>query len=105
MLWGFVEMNAEETIMKGDDKLKLDIIEKLARKGVVGGHTKQVDTVKNWFKSSAQGRIENLIRELSTDTNAPVIAVGGGARDTVTLTSIADAKEWLADRDRDLWWL
>jgi soluble P-type ATPase len=91
--------------MKDNDELKLDIVESLARKEVVGGHKKQVDTVKNWFKASDQGRIEDLIRELSTDPNAPVIAVGGGARDTVQLTSIPDAKKWLKERGRDLWWL
>lgn len=91
--------------MKDDDELKLDIVEKLARKEVVGGHKKQVDSVKNLFKTSDQGRVEDLIRELSTDPNAPVIAVGGGARDTVQLTSISDAKKWLKVSGRDFWWL
>lgn len=91
--------------MKGNDELKLDIVEKLVREKVSGGHKKQVDSVKNWFKASDQGRVEDLIHELSTDPNAPVIAVGGGARDTVQLTSIPDAKAWLKERGRDLWWV
>lgn len=91
--------------MKENDELKLDIVEKLVREDVHGSHSKQVDTVKNWFKSSDQGRVEDLIRELGTDTTAPIIAVGGGARDTVQLTSIPDAKAWLKESGRDLWWV
>lgn len=91
--------------MKLDDELELDIVEKLARKKVVGGKKRQVDTVKNWFKASDRGRVEDLIRELIRDTNAPVYGCGGGARDNVQLTSIPDAKQWLKDRGRDLWWL
>ncbi len=99
-------LSASELLsLKANDELKLDIVEKLAREKVTGSHSKQVATVKNWFKSSDQDRFEDLIRELGRDTDAPVIAVGGGARDTVKLTSIPDAKEWLKDRGRDLWWL
>lgn len=91
-------------MITGNDELKLDIVEKLVREKAYGGYNPQVDTVKNWFKSSDQGRIEDLIRELIRDPNAPVRG-HGGARDTVQLTGISDAKEWLADRERELWWL
>lgn len=90
--------------MAGNDELKMDIVEKLVREKVYGGYNPQVDTVKNWFKSSDQGCVEDLIRELIRDPNAPVRG-HGGARDTVQLTSIPDAKEWLKERGRDLWWL
>lgn len=90
--------------MTGNDELKLDIVEKLVREKTYGGYNPQVDTVKNWFKSSDQGRVEDLIRELIRDPNSPVYSYGG-ARDTVKLTSKSDAKKWLKDRGRDLWWV
>ena len=86
------------------DELKLDIVEKLVRQKVTGGHKKQVDTVKNWFPTSKQGNVETHIRELIRDPDAPVEGYGG-ARDNVRLTGIDDAKEWLSDHGRDLWWL
>jgi hypothetical protein len=49
--------------MKDNDELKLDIVEKLVREKTYGGYNPQVDTVKNWFKSSDQGRVEDLIRD------------------------------------------
>ena len=86
------------------DSLKLDIVEKMVRANVTGGHKKQVDTVKNWFQASDQGRVEDLIRELARDPDTPVEGYGG-ARDNVRLTSLQDAKEWLKERGRDLWWV
>jgi len=85
-------------------ELKLDIVEKLVRQKVTGGHKKQVDTVKNWFPASKQEEIEKHIRELLRDPSTPVEGYGG-ARDNVRLSSIADAKDWLAEHGRDLWWL
>lgn len=90
--------------MKSDDELKNDIVEKLLRGKVTGAKKRQVDTVKNWFASSDQGRVEDLIRDLIRDPNAPVEGYGG-ARDNVRLTSRDAAKDWLADRGRDLWWV
>jgi hypothetical protein len=90
--------------MKDEDELALDVVEKLARDGATGAKKRQVDTVKNWFASSDQGRVEDLIRELIRDPSAPVEGYGG-ARDNVRLTSIQDAKDWLNERGRDLWWL
>jgi hypothetical protein len=91
--------------MRDKEDLKHDVVEKLARDGATGGKKRQVDTVKNWFASSDQGRVEDLIRDLVRDPTAPVEAYGGGGRDNVRLTSISDAKDWLDDRGRDLWWL
>lgn len=90
--------------MPDDEDLKLDVVEKLVRKKVTGGHNKQIDTVKNWFASSDQGRVEDLIREMIRDPDTPLERYGG-SRDAVRLSSLADAKEYLADHGRDLWWL
>lgn len=96
---------SEIHLLKGNEEFKPYIVEKLARDKAVGGKKRQVDTVKNWLASSDQGRAEDMIRELIRDTNAPVIAYGGGARDNVQLTSIPNAKQGLKGRGRDLWWL
>ncbi|RBI59457.1 hypothetical protein DMJ13_22875 [halophilic archaeon] len=87
-----------------EDELKVDIVEKMARKKVTGGHNKQVDTIKNWFASDDQGEVGDLIEELARDPNAPVQGYGG-SRGAVRLTSIQDAKDWLDAHGRDLWWL
>lgn len=79
-----------------DEDLKADIVKRMARKPVVGHHKKQVDTVKNWFASSDQGRVEDLIREMIRDPDAPLEAYGG-SRDNVRLTSVQDAKEFIED--------
>lgn len=85
--------------------LKCDVVESLARKKVTGGHNKTVDTVKNWFKSSDQGKAEDAIRELIRDPESPVERYGG-QRDAIRLTSLQDARQWLLDNcSRDLWWL
>ena len=89
--------------MTDDTELKLAIIEKLARKKVTGGNKKRVDTVKGWFRNSDQGKVETLIRELSTDPTAPVERYGGGARDNVRLTSIAAARQYLENHGEDVW--
>ncbi len=86
-----------------DDALKVKIVKKLARKKVVGGHKKQVDTVKNWFATSDQGRVEDLIRELISDPDAPLERYGG-SRDNVRLTSVAAAKEYIVDNGGELPW-
>jgi hypothetical protein len=85
-------------------ELQLDIVEKLVRQKVTGGHKKQVDTVKNWFPASKQGAVETELRNLMRDPAAPVEGYGG-ARDNVRLSGIDEAKEWLADNGRDLWWV
>ena len=64
---------------------------------------KQVDTVKNWFASSDQGRIEALIREMIRDPEAPVEAYGG-SRDNVRLTSVAEAKRYIVEHGGELPW-
>lgn len=77
-----------------DQDIRNRVVEKMLHKTVLGGHKKQVDTVKNWFPSHEQGRAENLIREMTTDPMAPVEAYGG-SRDNVRLTSADEAVAYL----------
>lgn len=86
-----------------NNELRVEIVEDLARKRVVGGHKKQIDTVKNWCESSDQGRAEDLIREMIRNPEAPLEGYGG-SRDNVRLTSIEDAKEYIEERGGDLPW-
>ena len=81
-----------------DPEIRNRIVERLLRKRVVKSHKKRVDTVTNWLPSHAQGRGEQLIRELITDPNAPVEAYGG-SRDNVRLASVEDAVEYLKRHD------
>lgn len=89
--------------MTDDEQLRIEIVEDLARKRVVGAHKKQVETVKNWCRTSDQGRAEDLIREMIRDPKAPLEGYGG-SRDNVRLTSIEDAKEYIEDHGGDLPW-
>ena len=81
-----------------DPEIRNRVVEKLLRKRVVGSHKKRVDTVTNWLPSHAQGRGEQLIREMLADRNAPLEAYGG-SRDNVRLTSVSDAVEYLETHD------
>jgi hypothetical protein len=89
--------------MAEDRKLRIKIVRKLASKRVVGGHKKQVDTVKNWVATSDQGRAEDLIREMVRDPDAPLEGYGG-SRDNVRLTSIEDAKQYIKEHGGELPW-
>jgi hypothetical protein len=85
-----------------DQKLKNKIVEKLLRKRVVGGHKKQKDTVANWFRSSDQGKVKNLMDGMAADTKAPLEMYGGGQRENVRLTSVEDAVDYLKDNGGDV---
>lgn len=89
--------------MTSDERLRVKIVKKMARKRVVGGHKKRVDTVKNWFAASDQGRAEDLVREMIRDPEAPLEGYGG-SRDNVRLSSIEDAKEYIEERGGELPW-
>jgi|GEM_PF-4922236 len=89
--------------MADDGALRVKVVRQLARKKVIGGHKKQIDTVKNWFATSDQGRIEELIREMIRDPNAPLEGYGG-SRDNVRLTSMDAAKQYITDHGGDLPW-
>ncbi len=83
--------------------LRIKLVRKLARNRVVGGHKKQVETVKNWCATSDQGRAEDLIRDMIRDPEAPLEGYGG-SRDNVRLTSIEDAKEYIKGHGGELPW-
>lgn len=89
--------------MPDDVALRVKVVKQLARKKVVGNHKKQVDTVKNWFATSDQGHVEDLIREMISDPTAPLEGYGG-SRDNVRLTSIEDAKEYIVENGGELPW-
>lgn len=84
-----------------DQEIRNRVVNKMLRKRVVGSHKKQVDTVTNWLPSHAQGRGEQLVREMIADTGSPVEAYGG-SRDNVRLTSVADAVEYLERHGGDV---
>lgn len=83
------------------------VVWKMARKKVIGKHNKRRDTVANWFSASEQGKVKDRLDELVTDPNAPV-AQYGGSRNTVHLTSMQEAKEFIEeyyDDEQDDFWL
>lgn len=82
--------------------LKVKLVRKLASKRVIGGHKKQVDTVKNWVATDEQGDAEDILRDMVRDPHAPVERYGG--RDAIRLTSMEDAKEFIKDHGGDLPW-
>lgn len=86
-----------------DREIRVRIVEMLARKRVVGAHKKRVDTVKNWFASDEQGRVEDRIREMIRDPDSPLEGYGG-SRDNVRLTSIEAAKRYIEERGGELPW-
>lgn len=89
--------------MVKEEQLRTEIIQRLAQKKVVGGHKKQIDTVKSWFATSDQGTAEELIRSMIRDPDAPLEAYGG-SRDNVRLTSLSAAKEFITRNGGDLPW-
>jgi hypothetical protein len=89
--------------MAEDREIRLKVVRKPARRRVAGAHKKQVDTVKNWFATDEQGRVEDLIRKMIRDPDAPLEGYGG-SRDNVRLTSLAAAKGCIEDHGGELSW-
>lgn len=86
-----------------DSALKAKVVNKLLRKRVTGGKNRTIDTVKNWFASSDQGRVEDLIDEMVTDPSVPVERYGG-TRNAIRLTSIQAGKEYVESLGHDPPW-
>jgi hypothetical protein len=84
-----------------DTEIKLRIIEKMARKEFVGNSAVDRDDATNWLPSHDQGRARELIDEMTADRGVPVVATVGGH---LTLTSMADAVDWIRDNDGDVPW-
>ncbi|PSQ36829.1 hypothetical protein BRD11_00850 [Halobacteriales archaeon SW_12_69_24] len=40
----------------------------------------------NWFQSSDQGKLKELMEEMATDPTAPIEKYGGGHRENIRLT-------------------
>lgn len=89
--------------MRDNEDIRLDVVEKLARKKVGGNHKKTVDTVKNWFPSHEQGKAEEVIRDMVSDPSTPVESYGG-SRDNIRLTGLDDAKEYIRENGGELPW-
>jgi len=86
-----------------EEEVQVRVVQLLARKRVVRAHKKQVDTVKNWFATDEQGHVEDVIRDMIRDPDAPLEGYGG-SRDNVRLTSIDDAKQSIVERGGELPW-
>jgi len=88
----------------GATDLDVKIITKMADNGLTGSHKKDIDTIaNNWgFASHEVGRVRNRLEELATDPQAPVEKYGG--RDTVRLSSMKDAKEFIVENGGELPW-
>lgn len=82
--------------------LKNKVVSKLLRKRVIGNKKRSVDTIKNWFSSSDQGDVKEVIEELATDPSSPVFKYGGGARENVRLTGAQEAVEYLDENDGEI---
>lgn len=78
-----------------DQSLKNKLIEKLLRKRVVGGNKVQSDTAVNWFASSDQGDVKDLIDEMVADPSTPLERYGGGQRDNIRLSDVGEAVRYL----------
>lgn len=85
-----------------DQELRNKVIDKLLRKRAIGGHKKQKDTVVNWFASSDQGKVKELIDEMATDPTVPLEMYGGGQRENVRLSDVGEAVRYLDANGGDI---
>ena len=76
------------------------LVEKMLRKGMIGGHKRQVDTVVAMaLPTHDRGRGKALLETMVVDPDAPVEAYGGGARDSVRLTWAEAAVAYLRENE------
>jgi len=85
-----------------DQDLRNKLIYKLLRNNVIGGHKKQIQTVTNWFQSSDQGKVKELIEDMATDPTAPIEKYGGGHRENIRLTGATEAVQYLDDNGGEI---
>lgn len=79
------------------------MVRKMLRKRVVGDHKKQIDTVVGFSVATHdEGRAKQLLKQMVTDPNIPIEQYGGGHRDNVRLTSVAEAVEYLKANGGDV---
>lgn len=91
----------QEVNTMNDTEIKLRIIEKMARKEFVGNSTVHKQDATNWVASHDQGRARELIGEMTTARDVPVVET---ARGYLKLTSMADAVDWIRENDGDVPW-
>jgi hypothetical protein len=75
----------------------LEVVAKMVRAPVTGGHHKQRDTIKNNWCSGYDG---DVIDEAIDDLVAEGILIET-ARDTIKLRSVKTAKEFIKEHDRE----
>ena len=68
----------------------------------MAGTKSQIQTVTNWFQSSDQGKLKELMEEMATDPTAPIEKYGGGHRENIRLTGATEAVRYLGDNGRDV---
>lgn len=89
--------------MADDQVLRNKMVRKMLRKRVVGDHKKQLQTVVGFSVASHdEGRAKELLEAMATDPETPVQKYGGGHRQNIQLTSVADAVEYLKANDGDV---
>lgn len=83
--------------------IKLKIVKRFLRDDVVGPRKRDAETVQNWFAASDQGKLKDVIDDLTRDPHSPIEAYGGG-RDNIRLTSRKQGKQFLISHGEDLPW-
>lgn len=76
-----------------DADMAVRIVKRLMTKGVLGGHHKQPQSVADWFATHEQGRVKDVLDDMTSDPAVPVRVYGG--RGTVQLTSMDAAMAFL----------
>lgn len=82
----------------------VEIVAKMVRVPVTGSHHKQRDTIKGWVDLEGD-KFESAMDELCSSPEGPVHET---ARQTVKLTSVHEAKEFIDEHDEDgeyIWFL
>jgi hypothetical protein len=79
------------------DTSHVEIVAKMVRVPVTGSHHKQRDTIKGWVDLEGD-TFESAMDDLCASVDAPVQET---ARQTVKLTSVHEAKEFIRKHDAD----
>lgn len=87
-----------------DQQIKIRIVEKLLRNGVVGNHTMPIDAVADRYVASHNiGRARCLIEdEMVPQAEAGIVKIGGGARGTITIDNVGIAVDYLEEHDGNI---
>lgn len=81
-----------------DQDIRNRIVRKMLRKGMIGGHKKQIDTIVNMsLPTYDRGRGRQLLDDMVPHPDAPIEAYGGGHRENVRLTGASAAVGYLKD--------